>query len=180
MRSSRELVHFTCRECGVDASKQRRSWNANPVELCKSCLTKSVRSRYELTNFVKRGVASPLKKSGIHSPFRRYSYDGVTLDNQWQLAFYIYHIDHDLYIEKKKKSFEYSAGKSIHSDFIIERGLIAIIGGSSTEAADYIEREECYKEHNIRVLYHHDIMPFVEYVYSAHGREHMSKMRTVN
>lgn len=89
-------------------------------------------------------------------------YKGFYCDSTWELAFLIYHLDNNLYIERCKESRSYYYNEEKHQyypDFITDDGIIEIKGYTS-------EQWKAKHEQNpdIKVLYKNDIQMYINYV----------------
>ena len=96
-------------------------------------------------------------------------YKDVFCDSSWELAFLVYHLEHNLYIERynKRRSYLYKGQKHTYiPDFITDDGVIEIKG--------YItEQWMCKQEQNpdVKILYEKDMIPFLNYVVSKYGNK---------
>ena len=62
---------------------------------------------------------------------RNYLYNDLIFDSSWELAFYIYHKDNNIDIDRCVKSFPYVVNNKTHyyfPDFIVDNKLIEIKG----------------------------------------------------
>lgn len=89
-------------------------------------------------------------------------YKGIYCDSTWELAFVIYHLDHNLHIERCNTPREYKFNGEKHlyyPDFVTDEGIFEIKG--------YItEQWKAKQEQNpdIKVLYKKDIQQYIDYV----------------
>ena len=96
-------------------------------------------------------------------------YKNVFCDSSWELAFLVYHLEHDLYIERcsERRSYLYKEQKHTYiPDFVTDDGIIEIKG--------YItEQWLCKQEQNpdIKILYGKDMATFLNYVVSKYGNK---------
>lgn len=94
-------------------------------------------------------------------------YKGIHCDSSWELAFVIYHLEHNLNIERCKEIRKYFYKNQEHKyfpDFVTDEGLIEIKGYSS-------EQWEAKRKQNpdIKILYKSDIQLYLDYVIKKYG-----------
>lgn len=74
-------------------------------------------------------------------------YKGYWCDSSWELAFVIYHLDHNIPFERNKKGFEYifeDKVRKYYPDFIYDDGTYVEIKGYKTK--QWEEKEKQFKE----------------------------------
>jgi endogenous inhibitor of DNA gyrase (YacG/DUF329 family) len=150
-----------CAECGKEINTELRNTSKFCCEDCKN-----IHRHNAISNAVKGKTGGYRVMSG-NKHHKSGKYDNIYFDSSWELAFYVYHKDHNLYIERCKeirtyifenKQFKY------YPDFITDNGIIEIKG--------YItKRTEAKHEQNkdIIVLYHNDIEPYLKYMIKKYG-----------
>ena len=150
-----------CAECGKEINTELRNTSKFCCEDCKN-----IHRHTAISNAVKGKTGGYRVMSG-NKHHKSGKYDNIYFDSSWELAFYVYHKDHDMYIERCKeirtyifenKQFKY------YPDFITDNGIIEIKG--------YItKRTEAKREQNkdIIVLYHNDIEPYLKYMIEKYG-----------
>lgn len=95
-------------------------------------------------------------------------YKNFFCDSSWELAYLIYHLDHNIEIKRNYERFEYIFEGKIKNyipDFIVNNELIEIKGYNSSEW-----QVKLTTVRNIKVLYKNDIKPYLEYVTSKYGK----------
>lgn len=95
-------------------------------------------------------------------------YKGIWCDSSWELAFVIYHLEHNLFIERchEYKTYEYN-GKTLkyYPDFITDNGICEIKGYYSEKSkSKHIQHPE------VKMIYEEDMKPFLDYVIKKYGR----------
>ncbi len=98
-------------------------------------------------------------------------YKGIYCDSSWELAFVIYHTDHNLNIIrcKDKRIYEYCGKKHVYiPDFITDEGIIEIKGYKT-------KQWEAKKKYNpdVKVLYKQDIQFYLDYVVKKYGNDYI-------
>lgn len=89
-------------------------------------------------------------------------YHGIYCDSTWELAYLIYHIDNNLYIERCKDIRKYIIDNKEHTyipDFITSEGIIEIKGYITKIS----EAKSIYNP-DIKILYKKDIQFYINYV----------------
>lgn len=150
-----------CAECGKEIDVKLRNKSKFCCEDCKN-----IHRHNAISNAVKGKTGGYRVMSG-NKHHKSGKYNNIYFDSSWELAFYVYHKDHNMYIERCKeirtyifenKQFKY------YPDFITDNGIIEIKG--------YItKRTEAKHEQNkdIIVLYHNDIEPYLKYMIEKYG-----------
>ena len=94
-------------------------------------------------------------------------YKGIHCDSTWELAYLVYHIEHNLYIERCNISYDFIWENEIHKyipDFITDNGIIEIKGRKSIKS---LEKEKQFP--NIKVIDQNLIKPYLDYVINKYG-----------
>ena len=96
-------------------------------------------------------------------------YKGIHCDSSWELAYLVYHLDHNLYIERCKEKRQYVWNNKQHTyypDFITDNGIIEIKGYSTDQ---WKSKEE--QNPDVKVLYKNEIKPYLDYVINTYGTD---------
>ena len=96
-------------------------------------------------------------------------YKGIHCDSSWELAYLVYHLDHNLYIERCKEKRQYVWNNKQHTyypDFITDDGIIEIKGYSTDQ---WKSKEE--QNSDVKVLYKNEIKPYLDYVTNTYGTD---------
>ena len=96
-------------------------------------------------------------------------YKGIHCDSSWELAYLVYHLDHNLYIERCKEKRQYVWNNKQHTyypDFITDDGIIEIKGYSTDQ---WKSKEE--QNHDVKVLYKDDMKLYLDYVINTYGTD---------
>ena len=96
-------------------------------------------------------------------------YKGIHCDSSWELAFLVYYMDHNLYIERCKEKRQYVWNNKQHTyypDFITDDGIIEIKGYSTDQ---WKSKEE--QNPDVKVLYKNEIKPYLDYVINTYGTD---------
>lgn len=99
-------------------------------------------------------------------------YKGIYCDSSWELAFVIYHMDHNLHIERCKEKRQYIFDEKTHiyyPDFITDNGIVEIKGYSTEQWKAKIAQNP-----DITVLYKKEMQPYIDYVVHKYGKDYIS------
>lgn len=149
---------YTCKVCGKTFNKFDNRNISGQIYCSKECKHKFLS---EHTGGYRKGCGRG--KSGW--------YKGIYCDSSWELAFVIYHLDNNLYIErcKEKRKYIYNNTEHIYiPDFITNEGIIEIKG--------YKTKQWEIKENSnpdIKVLYKNDIKFYLDYVKQKYGNDYI-------
>lgn len=95
-------------------------------------------------------------------------YKGIWCDSSWELAFVIYHFDHDLFIKRCNEFREYEYEGRVYKyypDFITDEGIYEIKGYNDKKS------ESKHIQHpDIKMLYFDDIKFYLNYTIEKYGR----------
>lgn len=96
-------------------------------------------------------------------------YDNVNFDSSWELAFYIYHKENNLYIERCKEKRTYIYNEKQHNyypDFVTDNGIIEI-KGYDTE----ISKQKSICNPDVKVIHYPEIKKYLNYVINKYGKQ---------
>ena len=138
-------IHF-CRNCGKQINKYIYSSYKYCSDICKN-------------EYISKHTGGYRKGSGIgkHGWYKEFY-----CDSTWELAFLIYHLDHNLYIERCKEYRKYTINNKEHiyiPDFITNEGIIEIKGYKTKES-----EAKRLQNPDIKCIYKEDIKKYIEYV----------------
>lgn len=126
----------------------------------------------------RRKISETMKKNPLAGGLREGSgrgkkgwYKGIFCDSSWELAFVIYHIDHNIPIKRceEKRPYEYKG--RIHyyiPDFIVNDKIIEIKGFNTEQW-----QIKMLNNKDVTVLYEEDMKPYFEYVESKYGKNYI-------
>jgi len=153
-------------------NKRGIKYNINRIYKCKNC-NKEILSE-EIYNYGKYKYCSEecaklYLSNHRHGGYRKGSgigkhgwYKGFYCDSTWELAFLIYHLDHNLYIERCQEHRKYVINNKEHiyiPDFITDDGIIEIKGYKTKES-----EAKRLQNPDIKCIYREDIYKYIEYV----------------
>ena len=96
-------------------------------------------------------------------------YKGIWCDSSWELAFVIYHLEHNLYIERCHdiRTYEYN-GKTYKyfPDFITDDGIFEIKGYYSDKS-----KSKHMQHPDIKMIFSEDMKIYLDYVIEKYGRD---------
>lgn len=123
-----------------------------------------------------------------------YTYNNLSFDSSWELAFYIYYADHNFSITRVPCSFEYAYDNSTHKyfpDFKIQNRLFEIKGAhffndegelinsyDSSKNDKAAAKHKCMLENNVVIIT--DCSKYLDYVNSKYGKDFLKSCRTEN
>jgi len=93
----------------------------------------------------------------------------IFCDSSWELAFLVYHIEHNLNIQRCKTKYKYVLDGNTHTytpDFITDEGVIEIKGRKDKKA---LVKEQNFPE--IKIIGADKIKPYLDYVINKYGLE---------
>ena len=96
-------------------------------------------------------------------------YCGFWCDSSWELAFIVYHLEHNLNIKRFNGFFEYEyegKSKKYFPDFITDDGIIEIKGFCTKQ---WLAKEQQHPE--VKVLYENDMKIYLDYVIEKYGNK---------
>jgi len=100
-------------------------------------------------------------------------YKGYWCDSSWELAYIIYHLDHNIPIERNKEKFNYEFnGKhfAYHPDFIVAGELVEVKGYWTSQ--NHAKIDQCPKK--ISVVDKEGIKPYLNYAIEKYGKNYIS------
>ena len=101
--------------------------------------------------------------------FKSGNYKGIHCDSSWELAFLVYYLEHNLYIERCKEIRKYIYKDKEHKyipDFVTDEGIIEIKG---YKVNGYKEKQKYNPD--IKVLYKDDLITILNYVRNKYGNK---------
>lgn len=124
----------------------------------------------------RRKISESMKKNPLCGGHRDGSgrgykgkFHGIYCDSSWELAFVVYHIENNLYIERcdeRRKYIFNNENRTYIPDFKTSEGIIEIKGYSTKQWEEKLKQNP-----DIKVLYKNDIKPYLEYVESKYGKK---------
>lgn len=153
-----KVVHeFECRHCG----KHFTNIEKRDIKNYSFCSSNCSKCWQKLHNGGLR-VNSGYGKCGW--------YKGIFCNSTWELAFVIYHIDHNLPIKRctEKRKYIYNGKEySYFPDFVTNEGIIEIKGYITNQ---WLAKLQYNKD--IKVIYYKDIKKYLEYVKETYNKEY--------
>lgn len=96
-------------------------------------------------------------------------FHGIYCDSSWELAFVVYYVEHNLYIERcnEKRNYNFNGENRVYiPDFKTSDGIIEIKGYSTKQWVEKLRQNP-----DIKVYYESDMQPYLEYVESKYGKK---------
>ena len=150
-----KIYKYICKECGKEFTNiQERNINS------KIYCSKECKHKYLSEHTGGYRIGSGHSKSGW--------YKGIRCDSTWELAFLIYYLDNNLYIDRCKELRKYIYNGKEHTyypDFITDRGIIEIKGYKTKQS------EEKRKQNpDIINIFEEDMQFYLDYVKEKYNK----------
>lgn len=145
---------YFCKVCGKPFTKNDKR-DCGGIKYCSS------KCKHE---FLSKTTGGYRKGSGIG---KKGWYHGIYCDSTWELAFLIYHLEHNLTISRCKEVRKYFYDNQWHKyypDFVTDEGIIEIKGYRSKS---WIEKEK--QNPDIITLYRDDMKKYLDYAIKQYG-----------
>lgn len=156
--------------------------NKSKINISKSLIGKStgkastpekeLERKQKISNSMKGNTNWKFNKH--HGNAKQGWYNEIHCDSTWELAFLVYHIENNLYIERCKEYFDFIWENEHHKyipDFITNEGIIEIKGRKSKKS---LEKEKQFP--NVKVIDEYLIKPYLDYVINKYGEEFWKKL----
>lgn len=155
----------------------------NPVK------SPEVKAKIRNTCIHKYGVTTPMQNETIRAKAKaKYNYNGIRFDSSWEIAFYIYLVDHHIRFEYHPGSFNYyyPGDNKTHKyeyDFKLFDNTIVEIKGShllkkmqtDTNSKAYY-KYMCMRNHNVHIIT--DVSKYINYVKINYGVSYLASFKT--
>lgn len=143
----------------------------------------------------KYGVSHPMHDPEVQLKHRTasYIYDGVKFDSSWELAVYIWLIDHNIVFEYQPTTPEFwyftEDGKKhrYFPDFKIAGKIVELKGDNAFTKdgkpvkngwLDWEAKYKCMLENGIKIWRKKEVQPYLEYVSEKYGHDYLKKFKT--
>lgn len=105
-------------------------------------------------------------------------YNNIWCDSTYELAFVIWHLDHNIPFNRCTKSFEYTYNNTIHTYYpdFIKDGIIIEIKGYHSKSVDAKTNSVISQGYQIKVLYYNDIKHMIEYCKNKYNVDDLKKL----
>lgn len=189
VRSVREKIEQTClRDYGTKSpfespQVQKKIAQTNLKNI-------GVANPFELSSTAQKGLEGRIKKYGsAMGKMQTYRYNDVVFDSSWELAVWIYHIDHNIKIERQPIQLKYEMNGSMHTylpDFRIDGKLVEVKGDQLFDKNGnpifnnkhpWKEKYQCMIDNNITIWKYKDVKPFLDYVSQKYGKDYLKQFR---
>lgn len=130
-----------------------------------------------------------LERYGMyHAPSSKYIYDNQSFDSSWELALWIYAVDHNEEIERLPITLQYTYNGIEHTyypDFKYKNQLIEIKGDFFKQDSEWIHpfdstltpimqtKQQCALENNVQIWYYKDIQFALDYVVQKYTKDYL-------
>lgn len=156
-----------CINCGNEIDINIRQ---NSKFCCDDC--KNIHWRNSLSKSLKGKTGGYRVLSG-NKKHKSGKYNGIYFDSSWELAFYIYHKEHNLFVDRCTEIRSYTYNERTYKyypDFVTDEGIIEI-KGYLTERTN----EKLKQNPDIKVLFYGDIKLYLDYVNEKYGNTFWEK-----
>lgn len=157
-------------------NKRGIKYNIHKIHKCKNCNREILSQIYNYGKYkyCSKECANLYLNNHKHGGYRKGSgigkhgyYKGIYCDSTWELAFLIYHLDHNLYIErcKEKRKYIYENKEHIYiPDFITNEGIFEIKGYYNK-----ITYAKANQNKDIIILGKEEIQKYLDYIYNTYN-----------
>lgn len=154
---------------GIDNDHKQKLSNTLKGKAVGKCLDpiKELERKQKISNSMKGNTNWMHNKKRGNGKKGRYK--GFKCDSTWELAFIVYHIEHNLNIKQCNIVYEYIYEGEIHKyypDFITDDGIIEIKGRKNKKA---LAKEQQYP--NVIIIDASKIKRYLDYVIQKYGEE---------
>ena len=167
------------------------------------CKTLEVQQKIKQTNLSKYGFENCMQNlfvrhRSISNKHRgKYKYEGEIFDSTWEIAYYIWLSDNKIefkYHPDVDITYEYNGHMCIYKPDFIVNGELHEIKGNHFFSNKQITGElvcpynammngkmsakyKCMKKHNVKILLHDDVKPYITYVKNTYGKTYLSQFK---
>ena len=159
-------------------------------------LNEDIKNKTKKTNLKKYGVEHYSQNHEVHLKQIRnyYVFNNEKFNSSWELAFWIFHIDHNIpieheplalnYVDEKNKSHRY------FPDFKVNDQLIEIKGDDQFDKdgnlidklnhkKNYIckAKQMCMIQNNVKILTYKEIKPYLIYIDNQYGKKYLKQFK---
>lgn len=152
-----------------------------------------IKEQVKQTNLERYGVINPFQSTDFKSKaWKKYTYNGIRFDSTWELALYIFAIDHCEPIIREPKRFKYEVAGKMHyytPDFLYNDELVDIKGthlikdGCVIDPYGHLDEQEllakniCITENNVKLMTYEDISFALEYINTVYGKNYLKQFK---
>ena len=141
------------------------NFKTKPLGKCKNYDDEIDRRRRISESMKKNPLAGGLREGSGRG--KKGKYKGIYCDSIWELAFLVYHLDNNLFIERCKEKRKYifnNKERIYYPDFITDKGVIEIKGYITDQWKAKLQYNP-----DINVLYEDDIKFYLDYCINKYG-----------
>lgn len=166
------------------------------------------RSEYYKENVVekmiRKGKNTCIKKYGVpnwgmteegsKARKAKYIYNNIKFDSSWELALYIYAIDHNENIVREPIKFEYYINDSVHyyiPDFLYKNNYIEIKGTHLIKEGKLqnvfkkqtykdLAKQNCIEQNGVIIMSYDEIQEKLSYINKTYGKNYLKKFKVIN
>ena len=152
-----------------------------------------IRAQIEQTNLSRYGVINPFQMSDFkNKAWKKYIYNGIRFDSTWELALYIFAIDHGEPIVREPKRFKYTVAEKDHyytpdflykDEFVDVKGTHLIKDGFIIDPYGHLSEQElsakndCIIKNNIKLMTRKDIAFALDYINKQYGKHYLKQFK---
>ena len=157
-----KIVYRICENCGMKFEVKRNS--KNRLSIAKFC-SNNCRSKY-LSN-INKVLGSGGFREGSVKNYKSGWFNGIHCDSSWELAFLLWHRDHNIVVKRCEEVRCYVLNNIKHKyfpDFVVENKIYEIKGIN-----DEINKAKQQYNQDIIFLYKNDIQMYIDYAKTTYG-----------
>lgn len=161
------------------------------------CQLDTVKEKSKQTNLDKYGVeyfAQSTEAAKYHKT--KYFYNELNFDSSWELAYYIYCVDHNVPVILHPTTIPYSFENHkcyYQPDFLINNSELVEIKGShflsvnnelinpfeksKVSRQKSIAKQKCMNDNNVRIISLNEISPMLEYIKDTYGKNYLASFK---
>jgi hypothetical protein len=150
-----------CLDCGSKLG------NGNKSGYCRKCYIKHCDIKEKQSKWAKEHHIGGYNFGAGGG--KKGKYDNILFDSSWELAFYLYHKDHNLYIERCTEIRKYKIDgieKNYIPDFITDDGIIEIKGYDTK-----VSIAKAKYNPDIKILRRKEMQKYLDYVIKTYGKD---------
>ena len=181
--------------CSQQVRDKRDETNLKKYGVKNQFARAEIKDQVKQTNLERYGVINPFQSADFkNKAWKKYIYNGIRFDSTWELALYIFAIDHNEQIIREPKRFKYEVAGKTHyytPDFLYKGELVDIKGthlikdgfiidpyGHLNEQ-ELIAKNSCINKNNVKLMTYEDISFALDYVNTTYGKNYLKQFKNL-
>lgn len=181
----------------AEVKEKVKQTNLNKYGVQCTFQSEQVKEKKKQTNLKKYGVENQFQRTDLNIRYKQYKYNNLYFDSSWELAVYIYALDHQEQIvrEPLSISFIYKNKKHYYTpDFLYKGKLIDIKGPhcyknghliltyhstkNKSVTQDFLDYKlQVIKDNHIEIWTASTITPFLQYINKTYGKNYLKSFK---